>query len=63
MFEIWALPYREIQRKTAGGGKCLRFGHCPIGKYKGEPPEAEGFEVGEFPYREIQRKPPEAGFF
>ena len=41
IIEIWALPYRKTQRKTAGGGNKLRFGHFPIGKYKGKPPEAE----------------------
>ena len=55
-FEIWAFPYREIQRKTAGGGNVLRFGHFPIAKCKGKPPRRENFEIGVFPYREIQRK-------
>ena len=50
IIEIWAFPYREIQRKTAGGGYFLRFGHFPIGKYKGEPPEAENLSIfGHFP--------------
>jgi len=37
------LQSRPQERKTAGGGKNLIFGHFPIGNYKGKPPEAENF--------------------